>query len=193
MSEVAKLSLSPKTIETAEPRAQAALETAQKRLGFVPNMYAGMANAPGLLDTYLFGYGLFREESGFTPAEQEVVFLTISYLNGCTYCMAAHSMIGEKKSNVPASSLEALREGRALPDPKLDALSIFTRIMVDSRGRPTQAQLQDFLDAGHTERHVLEVILAIAVKTLSNYSNHLFHTEVDPAFAAYRWQEEEAA
>lgn len=75
--------------------------------GFVPDMYAGMVNSPGLLEKYLLGYERFRKESGFTPVEQEVVLLTISRFHGCTYCMTAHSMIAAKMSKVPRDVLEA--------------------------------------------------------------------------------------
>lgn len=72
------LSLPPRTLEDAEPRAKAVLQSVQASMKFVPNMYAVMANSPGLLETYLHGYTLLREESGFTPAEQEAILLTIS-------------------------------------------------------------------------------------------------------------------
>ena len=78
------------------------LDKAVKAVGFLPNMYANMVNAPAVLSTYLHGYGLFRNESGLKPAEQEVVFLAVSQVNGCTYCTAAHSMIADKKSGVSA-------------------------------------------------------------------------------------------
>ena len=107
--------------------------------------------------------------------------------------MAAHSMVGEKMSGVPAPVLPALRAGLLLPDAKLQALSVFTRVMVASRGKPTRQDLQAFLAAGFGERQVLEIILAIAVKAISNYSNHVFHTDVDPVFAAYRWDTPKAA
>jgi uncharacterized peroxidase-related enzyme len=193
ITEIARLTLEKKSRDNAEPRARAALETIQKGLGFIPNMYANMANSPSMLETYGVGYNFFRGDSGFTPAEQEVVFLTISHENGCEYCMAAHSMVGEKMSGVPAPVLKALRSGLPLPDAKLQALSAFTRIMVASRGKPTRRDLQAFLAAGFSERQVLEIILAIAVKTISNYANHVFHTEVDPMFAAYRWETAKAA
>lgn len=186
MTNTARLTLNKLTVNTAEPRAKTALENAEKGMGFIPNMYACMANSPALLETYLSGYKLFRAEGGFTPAEQEVVFLTISRDNSCEYCMAAHGMLAENVSGVPAAVLAALRAGKPLPDAKLHALSNFTRIMLASRGTPSPEQLQTFLAAGYSERHVLNVILAIAVKTISNYSNHLFHTEVDGVFAGHR-------
>jgi uncharacterized peroxidase-related enzyme len=174
------------TLETADAPAKAVLERAQKSVGFIPNMYAGMAVVPAVLDTYLDGYRRFRDEAGFTPPEQEVVFLTISRFNGCDYCVAAHSMIADKKSKVPQDSLAALRAGQALPDTRLEALRAFTATMVESRGNPTEADVAAFREAEFEERHILGVILAIAVKTLSNYTNHLFKPEVDAVFADYK-------
>ncbi len=187
MSSEYKLSLTPKTIENAEPRAKAVLESANAKLGFIPNMYAVMVNSPGLLENYLQGYALFREGSGFTPAEQEVIFLTISRENGCDYCVAAHSFIADSMSKVPAAVTDAIRDSKPIPDAKLAALSTFTRLMVEIRGRPSRGDVETFLAAGYTERHILEIILAIAVKTFSNYSNHLFHTPVDATFASRAW------
>jgi AhpD family alkylhydroperoxidase len=151
-------------------------------------MYAAMANSPALLETYMDGYDRFRNDSGFTPAEQEVVFLTISRNNGCDYCMAAHSLIADKISKVPPPVTEAIREGRAIPDAKLAALSTFTETLLATRGLPSKADVQAFLSAGYEERHVLEIILAIAVKTMSNYSNHLFHTPLDAMFVTREWK-----
>lgn len=188
MSSEYQLSLPPQTLETAEPRAKTALESTQASLGFVPNMYAVMANSPGLLESYLHGYVLFRQESGFTPVEQEVVFLTISRENGCHYCMAAHSFVADHISKVPKPVTDAIRDRQPIPDARLAVLSAFTVAMVITRGQPSRRDVESFLAAGYSERHVLEIILAIAVKTLSNYANHLFHTPVDEAVASRAWR-----
>lgn len=184
-----KLSLPFHTIESADPKAKPALEKAKAQMGFVPNMYAGMANAPGLLDTYLESYARFRSESGFTPPEQEVVFLTISRANGCGYCVAAHSFVADQMSKVPPPVTEAIRNGHPIPEPKLAALSIFVETMVRTRGLPSNADVQVFLAAGYEERHVLQIILAIAVKTISNYADHVLHSPVDAAFAGRAWMQ----
>lgn len=181
------LSLKAHSIETAPPGAKPLLEGAQKTYRMIPNMYARMANSPGLLSTYLHGYKWFREQSGFTPQEQEVVLLTVSRENGCTYCMAAHSMIAHTMSKVPAGVTEAIRKNVPIADPKLAALSRFTITMLEKKGHPSDEDVQLFLKAGFSERHILEIILAIAVKTLSNYANHVFHTPVDQPFSAYEW------
>jgi uncharacterized peroxidase-related enzyme len=182
-----KLSLAPRTPEDSDFLAAGHLRAAREKLGFLPNMYACMANSPGLLDTYIHGYERFRALSGFSPAEQEIVFLAISRENGCGYCMAAHSFIADRMAGVPAEVTDAIRDGGPIPDAALAAMHAFVRTMVTTRGLPGSADVETFLAAGYSERHILEIVLAIAVKTLSNYSNHLFHTPVDEVFAARTW------
>lgn len=181
------LSLVMKTPETAEPSTAAELKDALQSLGMIPNLFAYMANAPGLLTAYRHGYELFRQHSGFSPIEQEVVFLTISFVNDCEYCMAAHSVVADAHSRVPREVTDAIRGGKVIPDAKLEALSVFTRIMVYSRGRPDQADVDRFLAAAYAEAHILQIILAIGVKTLSNYTNHVCRTPLDAAFAGREW------
>ncbi|GAC1549500.1 MAG: carboxymuconolactone decarboxylase family protein [Vulcanimicrobiaceae bacterium] len=188
MKTLARLQLPSQTVTTAAPRAAELLTESKAKMGMIPNMYANMANSPGLFDTYAFGYNQFRANSGFTPVEQEVVFLTISRDNGCGYCMAAHSFIADTASAVPTDVTDAIRDGRPVPDAKLDALARFTTTMFATRGRPSQDDVEAFVASGYSERAVLEIILAISVKTLSNYSNHVFGTDVDAAFAKRTWR-----
>lgn len=182
-----KISLKKWDLASADERRKPILEDVIKKNGQVPNMYANMINSPGVLETYLHGYNAFRTESGFTPVEQEVVFLTLSYENACDYCMAAHSFIADKMSKVPEEVTNAIREGRTIEDDKLQALSAFTKEMFKTRGRPNAEAVDNFLQAGYDERKMLEIVLALAVKTLSNYSNHLFNTEVDSMFQGRSW------
>lgn len=179
--------LKPLAPEAAEPAAREIMDKVKAGLGMVPNMYQTMANLPGLLATYTHGYEQFRNSKSFSPAEQEVVFLSISRENGCTYCMAAHSMLADRMSGVPEDVTQALRAGQTIPDEKLSALAEFARLMVLTRGRPTPGDVERFMNAGYREEHILAIILAVAVKTISNYSNHVFSTEVDEAFGAYKW------
>jgi uncharacterized peroxidase-related enzyme len=183
-----RMTLPPITLEGAGPKAKEVLEGAKKQSGMISNMYAAMANAPEALETYLYGMERFRKEAGFTPAEQEVVLLTISYENGCDYCMAAHSVIADKRSQVPPAVTDAIRAGARIPDARLRALSEFTRAMVQKRGRPDRQDVEPFLAAGYSEKQILDVVLSIAVKTISNYTNHLFETPVDAAFKAREWK-----
>jgi uncharacterized peroxidase-related enzyme len=176
------LALPARTEDDSDPAVAEVLTKAKAQTGMIPNMYARMANAPGLLETYLNGYNAFRSGSGLSPAEQETILLTISRVNGCTYCVAAHSALADM-AKVPAEVTDAIRDGKPLPDARLDALSTFTAAFVETRGLPTSAQMGAFLEAGFTEADILQVLLAVSVKTISNYANHLFHTPVDQMFA----------
>lgn len=90
-------------------------------------------------------------------------------------------------SKVPTPVTDAIRAGEKVPETKLAALAEFTRAMVAKRGLPSKADVAAFLAAGFTERQILYIVLAISVKTLSNYSNHLFHTQLDARFASRAW------
>ncbi len=188
MTSIYKINHPAPTLDNASDAARPLLESAQKALGFVPEMYHHMAKVPGLLSTYMHGYEQFRKNSGMKPAEQEVIFLTISRENGCGYCMGAHSMLADKVSGVPQDTLKALREGTEIPDERLAALSHFTRVMFQTRGKPAPDDVQNFLDAGFDEAHIMQIVLALAVKTLSNYSNHVNQPELDQAFSGHQWE-----
>lgn len=175
------------TIETATGKVKTLLEQAKQQLGFVPMMYGAMANEPALYEAYATTYASFRAECGFTPVEQEVIFLAISRANECHYCMAAHSFVADKMSGVPTEITDAIREDREIADTKLAALATFTTKMVSSRGNPTDDDVAAFKAAGYSEKNILGIILAISVKTLSNYTNHVFHTPVDEVFSSRTW------
>ncbi len=188
MNALKNVSLEAKTIDSADAISAEIMENTQKKIGMIPNMYALMANNPALLDAYGSAYNTFRANSGFTPPEQEVVFLSVAYENNCEYCMAAHSFVGDKMTNVPTEVTDAIRNNIEIEDSKFRALSLFTRVMTAKRGNPSQEDIDSFLAAGYTENHILGVIAGIGVKTMSNYFNHVFKTPVDTAFASRVWK-----
>ncbi len=184
-----KTTLELLTPRTAEGESRQVLEKGKAFSGgMLPNMFAAMAHAPEAMETYMFGYKAFREKSGFTPAEQEVVFLVISYENSCEYCIAGHSFAADVMSNVPFEVTEAIRNDEPVPDARLGALAEFTRVMLLSRGRPSREEVDAFLAAGYTEKQILDIVLAIAVKTISNYTNHVFDTPVDGVMKIREWK-----
>jgi AhpD family alkylhydroperoxidase len=182
------MNLKLKTIETADQISSTLLENAQKKMGMIPNMYGGMANNTALIESYIASYTSFREHSGFTPQEQEVVFLSVAFENNCDYCMAAHSFVGDNMTKVPTAVTDAIRNNTEIPDVKLKALSAFSKVMTSTRGLQSEEDTNAFLDAGYTEENILGVIAGIGVKTMSNYFNHFFRTEVDPAFESRVWK-----
>ncbi len=171
--------------ETAPEGSKLILVAAQKKFGFVPNLFRVMAEAPAAGEAYMAVMDIF-ERSSLSDAEQQTILLSVSFVNECEYCMAAHSMVAGMK-NVPAEIIEALRSGTTLPDPKLDALAVLTRSVVETRGWPTEAAKEAFFAAGYGTSEYLEVIVGVTVKTLSNYVNHAADTPLDTAFEAARW------
>lgn len=179
------------TTETAPEASRPILEQARKGLGFVPNLYGALAAAPALLKAYTTVSQIF-DGSSLSPTERQVVLLTTSFENRCEYCMAAHSAIAGMQK-VPEDVIAALRSGEALADPKLQALRELTRTAVRERGWVPESDVQAFLDAGYGRQQVLEVVLGIGLKTMSNFTNHLSETPLDDAFQAQAWAAPSAA
>lgn len=175
------------TVDSAPDGSKPLLADGQKRMGFLPNLYAGLAESPAALQGY-FDLSAALAKTQLTPAQQQVVLLITSVENGCTYCVAAHSMIARKMAKADPAVVAALREQRPIPDPKLEALAQFTRRVVQQRGWLDDAAVQAFLDAGYSRANVLDVIMGVTMKTLSNYANHLLLTPLDAAFEAERWE-----
>jgi len=165
----------------------ALLEQVQAQLGFVPNMYKEMAQAPALLLTYVEGYRRFRVESGFSLAEQEVIFLTISRFNSCTYCMAAHTRVALTTSQVPEEIVTAIREDQPLPPGRFNAINSVLRELLHRHGNLPSEIRAAAATAGLETTDILMLILAISLKTMSNWTNHIVHSEIDAASAQHAW------
>lgn len=173
------------TLETAPAAARPLLEGVSKKLGFVPNLYGAMANTPPVLEGFL-GIAASFSKTTFSPKEQQLILLAASTVNDCDYCVAAHSTMA-RMLKTDEDVLEAARKEQALPDAKLDALVRFTRLVVAERGWVAPEHIDAFVAAGWRKEQVAEVVLGVAMKTLSNYFNHVNHTEVDAAFQANAW------
>lgn len=173
------------TIESAPEGSKAALEGAQKAYGFLPNLTATFAESPAMVEAYGVLAGHF-EKTDLTPTERQIVLMTTSRENGCTYCMAAHSTIAQMQK-VPADALEAVRNDTAITDPKLQALQAFTARVHETRGNVSEADLAAFHAAGYTKGNILDVILGAGLKTMSNYTNHIAETPLDDVFQANAW------
>lgn len=176
------------TLNTAPVGALPILDAAQKGMGFIPNLYAHLAEAPVALEAYK-QLGALLEKSSLTPEEQQVVLIAVSVENRCEYCVAAHSFIARNRVKINGAHITALRGNNQLVDSKLNALAAFARAVVRERGWVRGGQeLKDFYAAGYTQQNALEVILGVSMKTLSNYTNHLTDTPLDAAFANEAWQ-----
>jgi uncharacterized peroxidase-related enzyme len=173
------------TPETAPEGARPILAGAKAGWGFVPNLHATLASAPAALQAYAQLFELFGQ-AGFTPAEQQVAYLTVSTIHECEYCVSGHSALAAG-AGLDAATVAALREGAPLPDARLQALRAFTAALVHARGRVQPGELEAFLAAGYTEAQVLGLLVAVAAKTISNYANHIAGTPLDAFMAKTAW------
>ncbi len=173
------------TIDTAPASSKPVLEAVKTAFGFVPNLQAHMAQSPELLSGYSQLWELFSN-STLTPHEQQVVYLTSNFENNCHYCMAGHTTLAKMIEMAP-DVIAALRTGGVIADARLEALHVFTTAVVRDRGFVSDAGVDAFVAAGFSHRNVLEVVLGVATKVMSNYTNHLVHTQLDPFMKGNEW------
>ncbi|MEL0636901.1 MULTISPECIES: carboxymuconolactone decarboxylase family protein [Marinomonas] len=174
------------TLDTAPEASKSLVEGSIKANGFLPNLHAVMAEAPGLLEGYQVLHKLFSESS-FNAEELTVVWQTINVEHECHYCVPAHTAIANMMKVDPAIT-EALRNQEAMPTEKLQVLHETTLSMTRGRGVLTQEEMTRFFDAGYTHRQMLDIVLGLAQKVMSNYTNHLAETPVDSAFEKFDWK-----
>ncbi|AOM02284.1 carboxymuconolactone decarboxylase family protein [Cobetia marina] len=176
------------TADTAPQDSKPLLDKSVKAFGMVPGLHAVMAEAPGLLEGYQVLHQLFLDSS-FNDEETTVVWQTINVEHNCHYCVPAHTGIA-KAMKVDDAITEALRNETPLPTERLEALRTFTLAVVRERGFVDDATVQTFLDAGYTKRNVLEVVLGLSQKVMSNYTNHLAETPIDEPFKKFEWHKQ---
>lgn len=178
--------------ETTAPEASRdALATTRKNFGMIPNLEKVMASAPALLAGHVVLWDLF-ETTTLSPVERQVVYLTANFENECTYCVPWHTFLAEQVG-MDAAEIEHLRSGTELSDRKLGALRSFTRMLIENRGKATEADKQAFFDAGYSDVQALEVILGLSIKLMSNYTNSIAGTPLDEEVVKFRWSRPAAA
>jgi alkylhydroperoxidase family enzyme len=178
------------TIESAPEESKAQLDQSVKAFGMLPGLHAVLATSPGALEAYKTLHGLF-ENSSFDPEELTVVWQTINVEHECHYCVPAHTGIAHMMKVDPELT-EALRNSTPMPTEKLQILHDFTLKVTRNRGHVTQEDLTAFYEKGYGERQVLEIILGLSQKVISNYTNHIANTPVDEAFQKFAWKPQNA-
>jgi AhpD family alkylhydroperoxidase len=163
------------TREQVSTANQVIFDNLTKALGMVPNLYATFAHS----ETALANYMAFQNSSSsITGKSREVVNLVVSQVNACQYCLAAHTMLGKMNGFTDAQIME-LRHGRASFDEKLDALAKLTQGITVSRGHVAPALLDVFFAAGWTKANLVDVMMVIGDKTVSNYLHSSTRVPVD--------------
>lgn len=159
------------TLEQAPAGSRAALEGIQKGLGFIPNAFKTLAHAPAALNGYL-ALAQALGKSSLSAAEREVAALATSEVNGCDYCIAAHSFFGAK-TGLSEDDIRQARSG------ELSALAALTRQITESRGQLTDAQIAAAHEAGLSDAKIVEVVAQVTLLTLTNYLNNIAASDID--------------
>jgi len=170
---------------TAPEDSQATLNVIEKQFGFIPNLFGVLAESPTAVDAYA-SINKALTKSNLNPIEQQVVMITVSAENNCNNCVGAHSAIASMVE-MPETILSELRQQQSISDARFDALRHFSLLVVNNKGWISENDIQKFLNAGYNKRHVLDVITMVALKTLSNYVNHIAETPLDEQFSAMEW------
>lgn len=176
-------------IESAPEKSKPLLENSQKGFGMIPGLHGVMAEAPGTLEAYQTLHQLVLDSS-FDNDETTVVWQAINVENACHYCVPAHTGIA-KSMNVSDDIINALRDETPLPTDKLEALRTFTLAVMRKKGNVGKEDLDAFYGAGYKHRQVLEVILVLSQKVMSNYINHIAETPVDKPFKKFAWEKKQ--
>jgi uncharacterized peroxidase-related enzyme len=161
------------------------LDGVQNAWGLVPNLHRVLAESPAALEAYATLWGI-AEKTAFTPQERNIAYIAIIYENECTYCMAGHTNLS-RVAKVEPEAISAVREGRPIADPKLEALRQFAAKVTRTRGVVSEADVSAFKAAGYSNRAILDVLVLAATKLISNYTNHLAQTPLDAFMKAAEW------
>lgn len=170
-------------IESAPEDSKPLLEKSLKGFGMIPNLHAVLAQSPATLEAYQ-ELGRLFQQSSFDKEELTVVWQTINVESECHYCVPAHTAIAHSMK-IDIAIIDALNNSTELPTKKLQILRDTTLALMQKRGRLTDNQISSFTDAGYSEKNILEIILGMSQKLISNYTNHLSNTPVDEPFQKF--------
>lgn len=167
----------PTSIETAPLASQPLLATVKKMLGIVPNLFRLVSKSPAALEGYLGLMGALNKGSLPAPTRERIA-LAVAEINGCSYCLSAHTYLGKNVAKLDDAEMTANRSG-ASNDPKADAAVRFAAKVTLNRGRVSPADIQALKLAGYDDAQLIEIVQHVALNTWTNYINLVADTEVD--------------
>jgi uncharacterized peroxidase-related enzyme len=173
------------TIDTAPEGSRPAMEQLKATAGVLPNLAATMAEAPTLIE----GFVKLREvlqKASLDAREREILGLSNAVANGCTWCVAFHSLVA-LKLGVDRATVEAIRAGKVPSDVRARALNTFTGRLIDRRGALDRQDLDALIAAGFTKQQALEVVAALALSLMANYAGNFVEPELDPFLTELAW------
>jgi uncharacterized peroxidase-related enzyme len=169
--------LTPASIEASPAAAQPLLQAVKKQLGVVPNLFRLLGNSPAALEGYLGLNGALAKGALEAPTRERIA-LAVAEVNGCGYCLSAHSYLGKNLAKLSDEEIAINRDGGST-DPKADAAVRFAVKVVNARGHVPDADIRDVKSAGYSDAQVVEIVLHVALNTLTNYVNEVAQTQID--------------
>ncbi len=154
---------------------QAIFDQLEKGVGFVPNLYAAFAYNDTALGDYL---ALQNRKSTLSAKEREVINLVVSQINECLYCLSAHTALGKMNGFTDDQILE-IRGGEASFDSKIDTLAKFVRNITINRSKPDAEPVESLLNAGYTKANLVDILVVIGDKMVSNFLHGTMQVPVD--------------
>jgi uncharacterized peroxidase-related enzyme len=167
----------PASIETSPAASQPLLQAVKKQLGVVPNLFRLVGNSPAALEGYLGLNGALAKGALEAPTRERIA-LAVAEVNGCNYCLSAHSYLGKNLAKLSDMEIAANRDGHS-SDAKADAAVGFAVKLVNARGHVSDADIKAVKDAGYSDAQLIEIVLHVALNTLTNYVNEVAKTEID--------------
>jgi uncharacterized peroxidase-related enzyme len=167
----------PATVADAPEKSRPLLEAVNKQLGVVPNMFRLIATSPQALEGYL-GLSAALGHGALPAPTRERIALAVAEVNGCDYCLSAHTYLGRNLARLDDAEITANRSG-ASNDPKADAAVRFAAAVTRARGHIAEADLSTVRSAGYTDAQVIEIVQHVALNTWTNYFNEVFKTDID--------------
>jgi len=167
----------PATIADAPDKSRPMLEAVQRQLGVVPNLFRLVSTSPQALEGYL-ALSAALGRGALPAATRERIALAVAELNGCDYCLSAHSYLASNLAHLDATEIDANRAGGST-DPKADAAVRFAVAVVRARGHIAAADFAAVRAAGYSDAQLVEIVQHVALNTWTNYVNEVFQTEID--------------
>ncbi len=167
----------PETIADAPAAAQPLLEAVKKQLGTVPNMFRLIANSPAALEGYLSLSGALSKGK-LPPQTRERIALTVAEINGCSYCLSAHTYLARNLAKLDDAEITANRNG-ASNDPKADAAVRFAKAIAENRGHISDADFAAVKAAGYDDGQIIEIVQHVALNVWTNFFNETVKTDID--------------
>ena len=178
------------TIEEAPSKSQPILQNYVKVLGMVPNFFALISQSPDALKAIADMHATLGKSLGHQTRER--IHVMTAEVNGCDYCLSAHTYLAGKLNGLTKEDMELNREGHST-DPKADAALQFAYKVARSRGHIETPDVDAVRAAGFTDAQIVDIVAETAFSFITNLFNNTFKTDIDASFPTLKTHYDEQA